>query len=296
MLTHNRSALSVKFLCGLALALVVIAVDARELRTGNPKREGMSPERLQRITDHMNMKVEKGIMAGGLGMIARNGKIVYQQTYGMADRETGRPMEEDAIFRIYSMTKPIAGVALMMLYEEGHFFLNDPVAKYIPELADLKVAVSTADGGASGFSDGTTSTGGEAGDESQVGTFREPYRQPTIRDLLRHTAGMTYGIFGDTEVDRLYREAELFASPDLAEFVARLGKLPLQYDPGTRWHYFHVLSGRSSALSLIRYWLSAHLVVLKKLVPIMPILSPGLMESLPSTTRNSLIGIRPSDL
>ena len=231
-----RSAASVMVSMGLML-LVSASVFARDLPTGKAKREGMSAERLTRITQHMNEAVDAGVMAGGLGMISRNGKIIYNQAYGMSDREAGDPMEKDAIFRIYSMTKPITGVALMMLYEEGRFFLNDPVAKYIPELANLRLAVSTADGKTSAASDGTTSTGEGSGDENAFGETREPTRQPTIRDLLRHTAGMTYGIFGDTEVDRQYREAEIFAQEDLEGFVTVLGQQPLQYDPGTRWHY-----------------------------------------------------------
>ena len=222
----------------LLLYLSGCGVSAEEgIEFGKPERNGMSVERLQRITAHMDKRVENGIMAGGLGMIARNGKVVYTRTWGEMDREAGKPMEEDTIFRIYSMSKPITSVAVMMLYEEGRFFLNDPVAEYIPELANLKVALSTAGSEGGTMSDGTTSGGADAGDETQAGLSREPARQPTIRDLLAHTAGMTYGIFGSTEVDRLYREAAVFEAEDLQDFVTRLGKLPLQYDPGSRWHY-----------------------------------------------------------
>ena len=103
----------------------------------------------------MNRKVADGTMVGGMGLIARGGKVIYEQTYGMADREAERVMEEDAIYRIYSMTKPITGVALMILYEEGRFRLNDPIAMYMPEFANLEVAMSTA--GTNIISDGTTS-------------------------------------------------------------------------------------------------------------------------------------------
>jgi CubicO group peptidase (beta-lactamase class C family) len=170
-----------------------------------------------------------------MGMIARYGKIIYSQTYGQADREAGKAMADDAIFRIYSMTKPITGVALMMLYEEGKFRLNDPIAMYIPEMANLQVALST--GGTGIVSDGTTSTAIGSGDESLVGQTRKPTRQPTIRDLMTHTSGLTYGIFGNTEVDQAYRKAGLMGDMDLKEFVTALGKLPLQYDPGSQWHY-----------------------------------------------------------
>ena len=211
------------------------SVAAKEIGTSKPERQGYSSERLERITEFMNAKVEDGTMVGGMGVIARNGKIIYQQSYGMADRETGRVMEDDAIYRIYSMSKPITGVALMMLYEEGKFRLNDPIAMYMPEFANLQVATSTA--GTNIVSDGTTSRTVGAGDESLVGQWRKPTRQPTIRDLLLHTAGMTYGVFGNTEVDQLYRKAGLLGDTTLAEFTKALGQLPLQYDPGAQWHY-----------------------------------------------------------
>ena len=222
-------------LIGLAVMLVMAPVTAKEMSITKPERQGFSTERLAKLTQLMNAKVEDGTMVGGMGMIARNGKIIYSQTYGQADREAGKAMADDAIFRIYSMTKPITGVALMMLYEEGKFRLNDPIAMYIPEMANLQVALST--GGTGIVSDVTTSTAIGSGDESLVGQTRKPTRQPTIRDLMTHTSGLTYGIFGNTEVDQAYRKAGLMGDMDLKEFVTALGKLPLQYDPGSQWHY-----------------------------------------------------------
>lgn len=223
----------------LVLALAVPAAMARDLPEARPDRVGMSAERLARLTEHMDQAVADGVMVGGMGLIARNGRVVYEETYGLADRDPVRPMTEDTIFRIYSMSKPITAVAVLMLYEEGHFFLNDPVARYIPELADLEVAVSTADGGGTRMtSDGTTSRTEGTGDASKAGETRKPRRQPTIRDLLTHTAGFTYGVFGNTEVDKEYRQQGLLADDaTLEEFVTRLGEIPLQYEPGTRWHY-----------------------------------------------------------
>ena len=235
MLTSNAQRTSVLCLA-LLLAFVPLA-SAKDLRSSKPKREGVSAERLARIDAHMEQQVELGVMVGGHGMIARRGRVVYDNTWGMSDREAGKPMKKDTIHRIYSMTKPVTGVALMMLYEEGKFFLNDPVAKYIPELANLKVALSTADSATGVASDGTASIGSGTGDESKLGQTREPARQPTIRDLMRHTGGFTYGIFGETEVDALYREANVLGQPDSKAFIEALGKLPLQYEPGTRWHY-----------------------------------------------------------
>ncbi|MCZ6617390.1 MAG: serine hydrolase [Gammaproteobacteria bacterium] len=225
----------------LSVTLLLCAVPAlaQKLATTSPQRVGLDEERLERISVHMDQAVEDGIMVGGLGMIARKGRIAYSKAWGMKDREAGIPMSIDTIFRIYSMSKPITGVALMTLYEEGRFFLSDPVAKYIPELANLQVAVSTADGNQTRIvSDGARSRTIGEGDKGQTGQTRAPARQPTIRDLLIHTAGFTYGFFGNTEVDQQYRAANLlFEHPNLQDFVQKLGLMPLQYEPGTRWHY-----------------------------------------------------------
>ncbi len=222
----------------LAASMATLGM-AREIPETQPGRVGLDSDRLARISDYMNQAVADGTMIGGLAMIARNGRLAYTETWGMMDREAAKPMTEDAIFRIYSMSKPITAVALMMLYEEGRFFLNDPIAKYIPELANLQVARSTADAANTRIvSDGTQSMTIGEGDQDLTGQTRKPGRQPTIRDLLTHTAGFTYGVFGNTEVDQQYREAGLLTSnPDLKDFVTKLGQIPLQYDPGTRWHY-----------------------------------------------------------
>jgi CubicO group peptidase (beta-lactamase class C family) len=181
-----------------------------------PASEGFSAQRLERIGHFMQSAVNDGMMVGGQGMIARNGKLIYNQSWGMADREASKPMAPDALYRIYSMTKPITAVALMMLYEEGHFLLADPIGNYLPELQGLSIA-----------------------QEDDAGNLirKDPRRQPTIRDLLRHTAGFSYGIFGDSAVDKLYRESRLLESPTLATFIERLGTLPLLFEPGSRWHY-----------------------------------------------------------
>jgi len=225
-------------IAAVVMVLLTSATQARSLPEGRPDRVGFDPERLERISAFMSARVADGTMVGGMGMIARKGQVIYTDTWGMRDREAGLPMTEDTIFRIYSMSKPITAVALMMLYEEGKFFLSDPVARYIPELAELQVAVSTADGGTRAASDGTQSRTIGTGDQTKLGMTRAPQRQPTIRDLLRHTAGMTYGVFGNTEVDQKYRELELLVDhPNLQDFVSKLGQAPLQYEPGTRWHY-----------------------------------------------------------
>jgi CubicO group peptidase (beta-lactamase class C family) len=183
----------------------------------DPAGAGFSPERLARIDRHMESAVEAGVMVGGEGLIARGGNIVYHATWGDRDREAGLPATRDTLYRIYSMTKPITTVAVLMLYEEGRFLLGDPVAKYLPELAELAVAENL--------------------DPNAPLSTRPAARQPTIRDLLRHSAGFSYGLFGDTSVDRAYRDAGLFQQDDLSAFTTALGRLPLQYEPGTRWHY-----------------------------------------------------------
>ena len=229
-------------LATLLLVFVAAPVPAQELSAVRPERVGLASERLERLTAHMNQAVDDGVMVGGMGLVARKGRVAYRETYGLADREAGVPMSPDTLFRIYSMTKPITGVAVMMLYEEGRFFLNDPIGRYLPELANLMV-VATADGdseGASAEAQAHTEAQG-GGDSAAAGDAvptREPLRQPSIRDLLTHTAGFTYGIFGHTRVDELYRQAELITGDmRLREFTRRLGAIPLQYDPGTRWHY-----------------------------------------------------------
>ena len=181
-----------------------------------PQSQGFSPTRLARIGARMQEAVDAGVMVGGQALIARRGQLVYSEVWGQADREKKTPMAEDALYRIYSMTKPITSVALLMLYEEGRFLLSDPVETYLPEFAGLTLLQENG-----------------AGEPEPVA----PRRPPTIRDLLRHSAGLSYGVFGDTAVDRRYREADLFRAATLGEFTRRLAQLPLLYEPGTRWHY-----------------------------------------------------------
>ncbi|TNE63244.1 MAG: class A beta-lactamase-related serine hydrolase [Alphaproteobacteria bacterium] len=178
----------------------------------------MSAAGLEALKDHFQAYVDDGRLAGLTTLVARHGKVVQFETYGQQDKEAGTAMADDTIFRIYSMTKPITGVALMSLYEEGKFQLDDPVAKYLPEFADAVVYKATAE-------DGTVET--------------EPAKRPiTIRDLMRHTAGLTYGIFGNTAVDQLYRARGVVDfNTDLASFVTKLADQPLLYQPGDKWVY-----------------------------------------------------------
>ncbi len=194
----------------------------------DPTEVGLSPAGLARLTAVMQREVDDGRVPGVSMMIARRGQVVYRRDVG-ALRPGGPPLGGDAIFRIYSMTKPIVSVALMMLVEEGRLFISDPIAKFIPELADPKVGLVR--------NDSIELVAAE--------------RAITIHDLLRHTSGLTYAFTGDTPVQRLYTQSQLFdpdpsnsrtfLSRDLStgEFVAALAELPLIDQPGASWNYSH---------------------------------------------------------
>ena len=189
---------------------------AAEIPQGDPAEMGFSAERLAKIQPAMQALVDSGKFAGVLTLIARKGKIVHFETAGLRDRESNKPMTADTLFRIYSMTKPVTSVAIMMLYEEGKLKLDDPMSKFIPEFAETKVY-----------------TGG--GTENPILVPLE--RAITIADLLSHTSGLTYGIFGQTSVDTLYRIANLYASKSNVKYAQKVAQLPLRFQPGTRWLY-----------------------------------------------------------
>jgi CubicO group peptidase (beta-lactamase class C family) len=194
-----------------------------------PQKAGLSAERLERITTHLNRSyIAPGKIAGCQTLVARHGHVAYFRSLGHADRERATPMRDDTIFRIYSMTKPITSVALMTLYEQGYFQLNDPVHRVIPEWKDMRVYMS--------------------GEGEHMET-REPARPMTFRHLLSHQSGLTYGaglvqLVGAENmplhpVDRAYVEAGVARNRDetLRSFIERLANVPLRYDPGDRWQY-----------------------------------------------------------
>ncbi len=190
--------------------------------TIRPESVGVSSERLARIDSHLkNSYVDPGKIAGALTLVHRRGLLVHLSPMGLMDRERGLPMSDDTIFRIYSMTKPITSVALMMLYEHGAFQLDDPVRRFIPAWRDLRV-----------FAGG-----------NHPHFLTEPCARPmTVRDLLTHTSGLTYGFMERTNVDRTYRRLSIGAfgkpfSGDLADMVQTLAGLPLEFSPGTAWNY-----------------------------------------------------------
>jgi CubicO group peptidase (beta-lactamase class C family) len=193
-------------------------------KASQPEDVGFSSERLKRVTDVFQTEVDNGAIPGAVVLIARNGKVAYFEAIGFQNRENKEPMKTDAIFRIASMSKPITSVAVMMLVEEGKIQLLDPVSRYLPEFKGVQVGVEKLN----------TTTG----NSELIG---EPPRQEmTIHDLLRHTSGLTYGIFGKSLVKQAYNEANLFdRNQTLAEFVSKIAKLPLAYHPGTTWEYSH---------------------------------------------------------
>lgn len=212
-----RLALSA-LLLGLFLSFGAIA---DPLPTTTPESVGLSSKRLQAIADTLKADIAKGTIPGAVLLISRHGKVAYFEAMGSLDPEKKTPMTKDAIFRIYSMTKPITTVAAMMLFEEGKLALGDPVAKYIPAFKDVKV--------------------GEAKKEEDGKVTLElvaPKRAMTIQDLMRHSSGLTYGFFGEGAVKKAYLNANLGeGDPSTTEFVDRLAKLPLVYHPGTTWDY-----------------------------------------------------------
>jgi len=177
-----------------------------------PTKQGFSSERLERIGDLSQRYVEEKKIAGMVNIIARNGKIVYYDAKGYRGLDDPRPLKKDSLFRIYSMTKPITSVALMMLYEQGAFQMKDPVSKFIPELKNLTVMNS-------------------------VGDIVPAEKIMTMQHLMTHTAGFSYGFNPYDPIDKLYIKAELVKATNLDDFVTRLATLPLRSEPGTKWHY-----------------------------------------------------------
>ena len=186
-----------------------------------PHEVGLSADRLARISATTQAFIDNGQLAGAVTVVARRGKVAHFEADGMMDIAADKPMQKDTIFRIYSMTKPIAAAAVMMLYEEGKLQLDAPASTYLPELGNLKVAAEA---------------------DAETLSLVEADRDMTVRDLMRHTAGLPGAaryMAGQTAVDRRYREEglHLLHECDLQEMVERLGRIPLLYQPGTKWHY-----------------------------------------------------------
>jgi len=188
-----------------------------DLTLAKPEAVGFSAERLERLHTLMQNVVDAKQLPGAVTLLARHGKVVDYRVYGVADVASNRAMTKDAIFRAFSMTKPVTGVAMMQLYEQGKWLPQDPIAKFIPEFAHLKVCKGV--------------------DAAGNMILEEPIHAPTMQELMTHTAGFVYGFFGDTPVDKEYRKAGVMQSKTLQEFIDKLAKIPLAYQPGTKWVY-----------------------------------------------------------
>lgn len=213
-----------RYLAGIALSVTLFATAAdvrAEVLTAPPEEVGLSSERLGRITDLFSRDIEAGVIPGAVILVARHGKVAYHEALGFRDRAAGDPMRHDAIFRIYSMTKPIFSVGAMALIEEGRMYLAEPMSKYLPAYADMSV--------------------GMPAESAANGMKLVPADQPIkIHDLLRHTSGITYAFIGAGPVKEAYKRAGL-ASFSLemvnVAYADRLAELPLLWQPGTTWDY-----------------------------------------------------------
>jgi CubicO group peptidase (beta-lactamase class C family) len=196
------------------------------LPMAKPENVGLSSARLERLAQTIRRDVDEGRMPGAVVAVARRGKLAYYEAFGFSDPAAKRPMSKDAIFALASMTKPMVAVATLMLAEEGRLLLNDPVSNYLPVLREMRVATAT-------------------------GT--EPARrQPTLQDMLRHTAGVSYGNRGDTPLHKLY-SSKLRSAADQTgpQFLEELSKLPLHYQSGTTWDYSHGLDVAGLAVEAV---------------------------------------------
>jgi CubicO group peptidase (beta-lactamase class C family) len=187
-----------------------------EVTVVKPESVGFSSERLERLHALMQQEVDQKQLAGAVTLLARHGKVVDYRTYGDRDIASGAPMTKDVIFRDYSMTKPVTGVAMMILYEEGKWLPSDPIAKYIPEFAQLKVFQGV--------------------DANGKMILVDPEHAPTMRELMSHSAGFSYGS-GHTVVDAMYHDQKVMESANLQEMIGKLAKIPLNYQPGKGWTY-----------------------------------------------------------
>src|SRR3989442_8307339 len=224
----------IALLAALLWLATVALVPAQTRSSVKPEQVGLSSERLGRIVTALRNDSQKGQIPGAILLVARQGRIALFESVGVLDPATKAPMTKDAIFRIYSMSKPITSVAAMILVEEGKLALGDPVGKYIPQIAEMRVGVEKP-----------------GADGNPTLELVAPRRQMTVQDLLRHTSGLTYGIFGSTLVKKQYLEAKLFdGDPTNAEFVERLVKRPLRITPRPGWGDRHSTDVRRRVLGV----------------------------------------------
>ena len=215
-----------RFAAAFAIAIGAIAggwFTATRAETPSAVSSDFSRAKLERVSDYMRNEVATGKIPGAIVLIQQHGRPVYLEMFGVRDVESRHPMTADTIFRLYSMSKPVTSVAAMLLVEDGKLALNDPLSKYIPAFADVKVGVERRD------------------ETGKITLALEPLQRAiTIEDLLRHTSGLTYGFYGDSAVRKPYANADLFSGDfDNAAFADRIAKLPLAEQPATMWDYSH---------------------------------------------------------
>jgi CubicO group peptidase (beta-lactamase class C family) len=213
-----------------ALALSVIGMAAAPVPDAKPEDVGLSSERLALIDRMIERRIAAGEIAGAVTIVARNGKLVHHSAKGVVDLESKQPMRTSTMFRIASMTKPVTGVAVMMMVEEGKLRLNDPVSRYIPEFKGQKVAVA-APGAAGGARGGQGGRGGNT-TPPQFTTVAAT-REITIKDLLTHVSGLGSGAMSNSDIDKVARKE----GETLAQYIPRLGGTALEFQPGSRWTY-----------------------------------------------------------
>jgi len=211
-------------LLGCATLLCIAAPSVRAEGTFDiPAGAHFNQEKLARVGDYLRDQVAQGKIPGAVLLIQQHGVPVYHQLIGVRDTATKEPMTDDTIFRLFSLSKPITSVVAMQLIDEGKLALNDPVARYIPSFANVKVGVEK-----------------KSEDGSRTLELVPPNRPVTIMDLMTQTSGIAYGFYGDSLVHKAYLAADIYrGDPDNAEFAERIAKLPLQNQPGTLWQYGH---------------------------------------------------------
>jgi len=209
-----------RFVALVAVFLLLFPIAAHALPTATPEQVGLSRERLARIPPALSRQIESKNFPGAVVLVARRGRIAYFEAIGQLDPKTGTPMSKDAIFRLYSMTKPFTSVAAMMLVEEGRIRLMDPIGTYLPPLANLQVIAPSSDA-------------------SAAPATVAAQRPVTVYDLLRHTSGLVYGSFTpNAQLKELYAKANAgWAGVTPAEQIDNLAKVPLAHQPGTVWEY-----------------------------------------------------------
>ena len=191
--------------CSLFLAVITLTVVTASTPAAKPEEVGLSSERLQRISQMIQRRIDAGELAGAVTVVARKGKVAHLVAQGVMDLESRRPMTPATMFRIASMTKPVIGVAIMMMVEEGKLRLNDPVSRYIPEFNEMKVGPERV----------------------------AAQRAITVKDLLTHVSGLGSGTVGDADIAKVSRKE----GEKLADYIPRLGTTTLEFQPGSRWRY-----------------------------------------------------------